>query len=84
MVIANPPLAEPAIYPRGVIIKPPFEMGVANLKSGRRKRRGNATDLVYLPGWRIRRSVHMKNGFTDRFQKENLREVKSNRSIKRK
>ena len=30
MVIANPPLAEPAIDPGGVIIKPPFEMGVAN------------------------------------------------------
>ena len=30
MVIANPPLAEPAICPGGVIIKPPFEMGVAN------------------------------------------------------
>ena len=30
MVVANPPLAEPAIYPRGVIITPPFEMGVAN------------------------------------------------------
>lgn len=31
MVIANPPLAEPVIDPRGVTIKPPFEMGVANL-----------------------------------------------------
>ncbi len=30
MVIANPPLAEPVIDPRGVTIKPPFEMGVAN------------------------------------------------------
>lgn len=32
MVIANPPLAEPVIDPGGVTIKPPFEMGVANLK----------------------------------------------------
>lgn len=32
MVIANPPLAEPVIDPRGVTIKPPFEMGVANWK----------------------------------------------------
>ncbi len=31
MVIANPPLAEPVIDPGGVTIKPPFEMGVANL-----------------------------------------------------
>ena len=31
MVIANPPLAEPATDPGGVINKPPFEMGVANL-----------------------------------------------------
>ena len=30
MVITNPPLAEPAIDPGGVINKPPFEMGVAN------------------------------------------------------
>ena len=36
MVIANPPLAEPAICPGGVIIKPPFEMGVANFKKGSR------------------------------------------------
>ncbi len=33
MVIANPPLAEPATDPGGVINKPPFEMGVANLVS---------------------------------------------------
>ncbi len=32
MVIANPPLAEPVIDPGGVTIKPPFEMGVANLR----------------------------------------------------
>ena len=32
MVIANPPLAEPVIDPGGVTIKPPFEMGVANLE----------------------------------------------------
>lgn len=31
MVFANPPLAEPAADPGGVINKPPFEMGVANL-----------------------------------------------------
>ena len=30
MVFANPPLAEPAADPGGVINKPPFEMGVAN------------------------------------------------------
>lgn len=30
MVFANPPLAEPATDPGGVINKPPFEMGVAN------------------------------------------------------
>lgn len=30
MVIANPPLAEPVSYPRGVKNIPPFEMGVAN------------------------------------------------------
>ena len=36
MVIANPPLAEPVIDPGGVTIKPPFEMGVANLKSTER------------------------------------------------
>lgn len=34
MVIANPPLAEPVIDPGGVTIKPPFEMGVANLVFG--------------------------------------------------
>lgn len=34
MVIANPPLAEPVIDPGGVTIKPPFEMGVANLLTG--------------------------------------------------
>ncbi len=34
MVIANPPLAEPVIDPGGVTIKPPFEMGVANLEIG--------------------------------------------------
>lgn len=34
MVIANPPLAEPVIDPGGVTIKPPFEMGVANLEQG--------------------------------------------------
>ena len=33
MVIANPPLAEPVIDPGGVTIKPPFEMGVANLEN---------------------------------------------------
>ena len=33
MVIANPPLAEPVIDPGGVTIKPPFEMGVANLNA---------------------------------------------------
>ena len=32
MVIANPPLAEPVTDPGGVINKPPFEMGVANLE----------------------------------------------------
>ena len=31
MVLANPPLAEPVTDPGGVINKPPFEMGVANL-----------------------------------------------------
>ena len=35
MVIANPPLAEPVIDPGGVTIKPPFEMGVANLEGSR-------------------------------------------------
>ena len=32
MVLANPPLAEPVTDPGGVINKPPFEMGVANLE----------------------------------------------------
>ena len=32
MVLRNPPLAEPVKYPGGVKSKPPFEMGVANLK----------------------------------------------------
>lgn len=31
MVIATPPLAEPVSDPGGAKIKPPFEMGVANL-----------------------------------------------------
>ena len=30
MVTASPALAAPVTYPGGVIIKPPFEMGVAN------------------------------------------------------
>ena len=32
MVFANPSLAEPVADPGGVINKPPFEMGVANLQ----------------------------------------------------
>ena len=40
MVIANPPLAEPVIDPGGVTIKPPFEMGVANLTGGEVKGNG--------------------------------------------
>ena len=42
MVIANPPLAEPATDPGGVINKPPFEMGVANFgaKSDKKKKMG--------------------------------------------
>lgn len=31
MVLANPPLAEPVTDPGGVIIKPPFEMGLLTL-----------------------------------------------------
>ena len=33
MVIATPPLAESAICSEGVMIKPPLEVGVANLLS---------------------------------------------------
>ncbi len=53
MVIANPPLAEPVIDPGGVTIKPPFEMGVANLECFVTIRFSLARQAVYSYLWGV-------------------------------
>ena len=54
MVLANPPLAEPVTDPGGVINKPPFEMGVANLDNQSiQHTRWNCTyHIVFIPKYR--------------------------------
>ena len=55
MVLANPPLAEPVTDPGGVINKPPFEMGVANLK---RKDGENGERTVQSKGQAVKNMGH--------------------------
>lgn len=47
MVLANPPLAEPVTDPGGVINKPPFEMGVANLEKPKTGRNQSLQFIIF-------------------------------------